>query len=333
LDILGAAHAEDVMSSKPTSRPKGPRYVVKNWSAYDRALRHRGDVTVWISEEAVAAWLKSDKRTAGGDPVYADLAIETVLMVRTFFHLPLRQAEGFVAAVFGLMGIDLPVPDHTTLSRRGPGLPVRLPAVPATGPVEILVDSTGLRVVEVKSGRKGRDRKTTAKRREWRKLHLGMGSGRFVASELTTWRRADAAVLPEVMDQVDGRIDRFLADGAFDGQPTYDLLISRRQGLPIPEVIVPPRRADRVRSRELDMIGQRDRHIAYVQTHGKRAWQTATGYTGRNLIEAGVSRYKRIIGRRLRTRSLAAQRAETRIGVHVLNRMLDLGRPITQRVA
>ena len=152
----------------------------------------------------------------------------------------------------------------------------------------------------------------------------------MVASELTTWRRADAAVLPEVMDQVDGRIDRFLADGAFDGQPTYDLLIGRRQELPIPEVIVPPRRADRVRSRELDMIRQRDRHIAYVQTHGKRAWQTATGYTRRNLIEAGVSRYKRIIGRRLRTRSLAAQRTETRIGVQVLNRMLDLGRPITQ---
>jgi hypothetical protein len=201
--------------------------------------------------------------------------------------------------------------------------------------VEILVDSTGLRVVEVKSGRKGRDPGTAAKRREWRKLHLGMGagSGRFVASELTTWRRADAAVLPEVMDQVDGRIDRFLADGAFDGQPTYDLLISRRQELPVPEVIVPPRRADRVRSRELDVIRQRDRHIAYLQTHGERAWQTATGYTRRNLIEAGVSRYKRIIGRRLHARSLAAQRAETRIGVQVLNQMLDLGRPITQRIA
>jgi hypothetical protein len=320
------------MSIEPTSRPKGrPRYVVKNWSACDRALRRRGDV--WISEGAVATWLKSDKRTAGGDPVYADLAIETVLMVRTVFHLPLRQAEGFVAAVFGLMGIDLPVPDHTKLSRRGPGLHVQLPALPATGPVEILVDSTGLRVVEIKSSRKGRNPKTDAKRRAWRKLHLGMGSGRLVASELTTWRRADAAVLPEVMDQVDGRIDRFLADGAFDGQPTYDQLISRRQGLPIPEVIVPPRCADHPRSRELDMIRQRDGHIAYIQTHGKRAWQMATGYTRRNLIEAGVSRYKRIIGRCLRTRSLAAQRAETRIGVQVLNQMLDLGRPVTQRIA
>jgi hypothetical protein len=158
------------MPTRPTSRPEGrPRYIVKNWSAYDHALRRRGDVTVWISEEAVAAWLKSDKRTAGGNPVYADLAIETVLMVRTVFHLPLRQAEGFVAAVFGLMGIDLPVPDHTTLSR---------PPVPATGPVEILVDSTGLRVVEVKSGRKGRDPGTAAKRREWRKLHLGWALAR-----------------------------------------------------------------------------------------------------------------------------------------------------------
>src|SRR5918996_4689252 len=145
------------MSSKPTSRPKGrPRYVLKNWSAYDRALRRRGDVTVWVSEEAVAAWLKSDKRTAGGDPVYADLAIETVLVVRTVFHLPLRQAEGFVAAVLGLMGIDVPVPDHTTLSRRGPALHVRLPAAPGTGTNEILVDSTGLRVVEGKTGRRAR---------------------------------------------------------------------------------------------------------------------------------------------------------------------------------
>jgi hypothetical protein len=323
------------MSNKPTSRPKGPRYIVRNWSAYDRALRRRGDVTVWISEEAVAAWLKSDKWTAGGDPVYADLAIETVLMVRTAFHLPLRQAEGFVAAVFGLMGISLPVPDHTTLSRRGPALRLNLPAVPATGPVEILVDSTGLRVVEVKSGSRARDPKTAAKRRAWRKLHLTMvaGSGRFVASELTTRRRADIAVLPDVMEQVDGRIDRFLADGAYDGEPTYDLLISRRQGLPIPEVIVPPQRADRMRSRDLDIVKQRDRHIAYLKDHGKRAWRAATGYTRRSLIEAGVSRYKRIIGRRLRTRSLAAQRAETRIGVQVLNQMLDLGRPITQRVA
>src|ERR687892_1804168 len=111
LKVLDAADAEDVMSIKRTSWPKGPRYVVKNWSAYDRALRRRGDVTVWISEEAVAAWLKSDKRTAGGDPLYADLAIETVLTVRTVFHLPLRQAEGLVSAVFDLMGIDLPVPD------------------------------------------------------------------------------------------------------------------------------------------------------------------------------------------------------------------------------
>jgi hypothetical protein len=82
------------MSNKPTSWPKGrPRYVVRNWSAYDRALRRRGDVTVWISEEAVVAWLKSDKRTAGGDPVETDLAIETVLTVRTVFHLPLARPK------------------------------------------------------------------------------------------------------------------------------------------------------------------------------------------------------------------------------------------------
>jgi len=311
-----------------------PKYHVTNWPEYDRALRRRGDVTVWMSDAAIAGWLKSDRPTAGGKPVYTDLAIEMVLTIRTIFHLPLRQAEGFVASLFTLMGIALPVPDHTTVSRRGPGLQVKLPSVSSDGPVEILVDSTGLRIVEARKHRRGRSAPSDGNRRQWLKLHLAFetGTGHFVAARVTGCHRHDAAALPDLLGEIDGRIDCLLGDGAYGGSPTYDALIERVQCLPSPVVVAPPTSPERVPPDTLDLLRQRDRHIAFIQEHGKRAWQANTGYHRRSHIENGNARYKRIIGRRVRTRSLPAQNTEAAIGVTALNRMFDLGRPITRRV-
>ena len=100
----------------PTYKTK---YGVANWASYDRALVRRGDVTLWLSPEAIATWEPARIGTRGGQPKYSNLAIETALTLRLLFHLPLRQTEGFLTSVFGIMGLDLSVPDHTTLSRRG----------------------------------------------------------------------------------------------------------------------------------------------------------------------------------------------------------------------
>ena len=118
------------MKSKvhPTYKTK---YRVANWAAYNQALVRRGDVTVWLSSEAIAAWTPRRSGRRGGQRRYSDLAIETALTLRLIYHLPLRQAEGFLHALFGMMRLNLSAPDYTTLSRRSQHLRRRLRPVPA----------------------------------------------------------------------------------------------------------------------------------------------------------------------------------------------------------
>ena len=144
------------------------RYKVTNWRDYEAGLRQRGSLTIWFSEEAVAAWRAAPRTTPGGQARYSDLAIETSLILRTVFHQPLRQTEGLVGSLLELMGLDLPVPDHSTLSRRSRTLAVAPQA--ASGPVHLLVDSTGVKLSG--PGEWLVEKHGTQRRRAWRKLHL-----------------------------------------------------------------------------------------------------------------------------------------------------------------
>ena len=126
----------------PTYKTK---YRVANWASYDRALVGRGDITLWVSPEAIDTWEPVGVGTRGGQRKYSDIAIETALTLRLLFHLPLRQAEGFLQSLFGMMGLELDAPDHTTISRRGQHLvDVRLDRVPPRKGLHLIVDSTGL---------------------------------------------------------------------------------------------------------------------------------------------------------------------------------------------
>ena len=121
------------------------KYRVTNWSDYDRGLVERGDVRFWISDDALAAWIAPRRRTRGRPAQYSDLAIETVLLVAAAFDLPLRQAEGFTRSIFALMKLDLPVPDHTTLARRRRTVSIDMHAPGRKAPVDLVLDSTGLK--------------------------------------------------------------------------------------------------------------------------------------------------------------------------------------------
>ena len=132
-------------ASRRHKTPKA-RDAVTNWPVYEAALRQRGDIRIWISDDAEAHWTVPGKRAPKGYAVYTDLAIETVLTLRLVFHQPLRQTEGLIGSIFDLMGLDLSVPDHSTLSRRGRGLE-RLRRAPSTkDSLDLVVDSTGLKV-------------------------------------------------------------------------------------------------------------------------------------------------------------------------------------------
>ena len=159
-----------------------------NWPEYERALIRRGDITLWLSADAIAAWTPAPSGRRGGQRKFSDHGIETALTLRLVFGLPLRQAEGFLRSVLSLMNVDLEAPDHTTLSRRSQHLNVRCHLVPPDGPLHLIVDSTGLSIVgegewaAVKHGGRGT--------RGWKKLHFGVdGSGAIVAHVLTAGER------------------------------------------------------------------------------------------------------------------------------------------------
>src|SRR5215207_3533089 len=144
------------------------RYRVRNWRAYEAGLMRRGDLTLWLDEAAIAGWQAPPRTTPGGQARYSDVAIELVLMLRLVFHLALRQAEGFARSALRLLGQELRVPDHTTLSRRSRGFAGRQPSASPCGPMHLVIDSTGLKLF----GRGAWDQEKHGRaRRSWRKLH------------------------------------------------------------------------------------------------------------------------------------------------------------------
>ena len=215
----------------PTYKTK---YRVHSWSSYDRALVRRGDVTVWFSPEAIATWTPLGGCHRGGQRKYSDLAIETALTLRLLFHLPLRQTEGFLTSIFGMLGLDRSAPDHTTLSRRGQHLSLPLCRVPTGQGLDLIVDSTGLSIVgegewaAAKHGRRGQ--------RGWKKLHLGVDlSGVIVAQALTERHSDDATTGIDLIEAVDGDITSVTADAACDTIAFYASADARGA-----QVVVPP---------------------------------------------------------------------------------------------
>jgi hypothetical protein len=133
-----------------------------------------------------------------------------------------------------------------------------------------------------------------------------------------------------LLDQIAGDIASVTADGAYDGDPVYRAVANRAAEA---AVIIPPRSTAKPGARAGQAPTQRDRHIQTIAQRGRLGWQRATGYGRRSLVETAMFRYKTLIGRRLRARSLSGQKAEARMACAVINRMTRLGRPISSRLA
>ena len=175
--------------------------------------------------------------------------------------------------------------------------------------------------------------KTRGIRRRWRKLHLGLdlASGAIVCADLTHDDVGDSTALPRLLDQVDAPVTGFLADGAYDGASTRDLL-RERYGETLDVVIPPPKNAVICPQSARDPT-VRDRHIAQIRSNGRMAWQAATGYNQRSRIETQIGRWKSVIGPKLKSRSFSRQITEIQLGQKVLNTMTALGRPVFERTA
>ncbi len=193
-------------------------YRISNCPEYEAGLRRRGDLTIWFSDDAISSWRALPSGKPGGQRTCANIAIEVALTIRMVFQLPLRQTEGFLRSLADMHEVELPIPDHTTLSRRLKTLgEIRFRAVARHRPIHLLIDSTGLRI-HVGNLRE------PPKNRPWRKLHLAVdaGTGEIVASDLTGRPTRDCTPVPALLGLIDNRVASVCADGAYDTEGVYE---------------------------------------------------------------------------------------------------------------
>lgn len=312
------------------SRRKG-LYRVRNWSEYDRALVQRGSITFWLSGDFEQTWLYHGEKQRGSQFDYSDKAIEIMLTLKEVFHLTNRGVEGFVRSLFQIMHIVLPVPDHSTLSRRGKTLKVKLPKK-ARGSLNLVLDSTGLKIYgegEWKVREHG-----YSKRRTWRKLHLGADpeSGEIQAALLTENNVSDDSIVKELLEQIELTLLACAADGAYDKRKVYNAL---NKHSPEVEILIPPRKNARIWQHGNSKAERlkRDENLRYIRKHGRQSWKEDSGYHMRSLAETAMFQLKTIFGDDLSARLLETQTTQALIRCLALNKMIQLGRPESYSVA
>jgi hypothetical protein len=306
-----------------------PTYRVRNWKQYNDALVRRGSLTLWVDQETLQAWRYQGPAQRGAQLQYSDLAIECLLTLRAVDHLTLRATEGFARSLFRLMEADLPVPDYTTLCRRAATVRITLPKK-ATGPLHLVLDSTGLKVYgegEWKVRQHG-----DSKRRTWLKLHLAVDprTHEVQAAMVTDPGVTDAETVPALLEQVEDPIAGAAGDGRYDRRVVYDALDSRSA-----RAVIPPRRDAKVR-RHGNSSGPplaRDENLRRIRRIGRKAWKEESGYHERSLAETAMFRMKTIFGDGVASRSPAQQATEAGVRCRALNIMTHQGMPQSERIA
>lgn len=328
--MIRTHQASKPRASRRTTTSKKVQYRVRNWRGYNESLVKRGSITLWISQEDISAWKATGPRKRGGQLRYSDGAIQCLLIVRSFYHLTLRATEGFVRSVFGLMGLELAVADYTTICKRSKQLKVCLPKE-ASGPLQLVLDSTGLKVFgegEWKVRQHG-----YAKRRTWRKLHLGVDSGtqEIQAVVLSAASLDDAGAVGELLEQITEPVAQVSADGAYDKRKVYEACAKHQ----VRRVCIPPRSDARIWQHGNCAAAPlaRDENLRRIRKVGRRRWKGEVGYHRRSLAETAVFRFKTIFGGHLRARKLPQQQTEAKVKCVALNRMTHLGMPDSYLVA
>jgi transposase len=307
-----------------------PQYRIRNWSEYNAGLKQRGSLTFWIAPSVLEQWVVEDlSGKPGASIVYSDLAILTMASVKIIYGLAGRQCQGFLESVFELMGIDLPVPDHSTLSRRMGNLSIALPIMPKQGARHVVVDSTGVKVYgegEWKARQHG-----ISKRRTWRKLHVGVdeATGEIVAMVVTTNDLADGEVLQAILEQIEGDIEQVSTDGAYDHRHCYDEIEAKGA-----QAAIPPRKGAKIwqHGNCQGTPHPRDENLRYIRKHGRQRWKRDSGYHRRSIAETTMFRLKTIFGGKLRTRTFDHQAVELFIQCVALNRMIQIAKPDSYKV-
>ena len=244
------------------------------------ARKKRGSLLIWLDREMT--WFVPHDGRPGRPAVFSDAAIQFCLTIKVQFKLPLRQTAGMVSSMLRMADLDWAVPDYSTLCRRQKALAVRIPYRRAEGPLNLLVDSTGIKFLgdgewQVrKHGPQGR--------RQWREVHLAMdtATSEIRAVEFTASSEGDSPVLPELLDQIpEGKqIGTVTADGACDTRRCHTAIVERQA-----TAIIPIRKNGRPWKEDCPAAKARNETLRASRYYGRAFWKRWTGYHARSRIE------------------------------------------------
>lgn len=242
------------------------------------------------------------------------------MTLKAVFDLPYRMVEGLAGSIVRWMGWARPIPDHTRMSRRAKTLTVLIPRRARGGPIDVVVDSTGLKVSG--EGAWKVRRQGTGKRRAWRKVQLAIDADvkDVLAVEVTTEQWTDSAVFAGLIEQIDDPMGHVRADGAYDTHGVYTA--AGEHGA---KVTIPPRD---------NAVPWTPDHpctqaLVAIATQGRPAWKQAVGYHRRGIAENAMYQFKQWFGDRLASRLFETQVTAVHLRVAVLNVMTYLGLPVS----
>lgn len=308
------------------NKPEPARYRTTNWKSCNEALRRRGSLLIWLDKDMV--WLAARAGCSGRPPVYSDAAIQFCLMVKVLFSLPLRQTTGMVSSILQMAGLDWPVPDFSTLSRRQKNITVGISSRRSPGPLNLLVDSTGIKFLG--DGEWLARKHGTRRRRQYRKVHLAMdtATGDIRAVEFTSSREGDSPVLPDLLGQIppDQPIGTVIGDGAFDTRRCHSAILARGG-----TAVIPIRENGRFWKEDCPAAKARNEILRATRRFGRAIWKHWSGYHSRSRIEAKM-RGLNSFGERIASRDPDRQTAEIHIRIVLMNRFNALGQAEIKRV-
>ena len=302
------------------------KYKTTNWSAYNDALKRRGSLTIWFDPEMT--WRPPPTGKRGRQPSFSDAAIQTCLTMKVLFGMPLRQTTGFVQSLLKLVGLNWAVPDFSTLCRRQRTLNVSIPYRGSKGPLNLLIDSTGIKAEG--EGEWNARKHGGAKRRIWRKIHVGIDEETLEvrAVEITGSNIGDAPMLLELLDQIpsDQKVASVTADGAYDTRKCHEAIAARNA-----TAVIPPRKNAKPWKPTSAGAVARNEALRASRYLGRAIWRRWSGYHRRSRVESKMNCIK-LLGQSLMARDFDRQVAELQVRIAVLNGYTALGIPITEPV-
>lgn len=301
------------------SKPSPARYRTTNWSSYTASLRKRGSLLIWLDKDL--SWLAPLDGKPGRPAVLSDAAIQFCLTIKVLFKLPLRQTTAMVASLLKMADLDWTVPDCTTLCRRQKTLAVQIPYRRVDGPLNLLVDSTGIKFLG--DGEWQARKHGVQGRRQWRKVHLAMDTATsdIRAGEFTPSSDGDSPVLPELLGQIpeDEEVGTVTADGAYDTRRCHNAIIDRQA-----IAIIPTRKNGRPWKEDCPAATDRNKTLRATRHYGRAFRKRWTGYHVRSRIEAKM-RCLKAFGERINARDPDRQTAEIQIRIALMNRFSAIG--------